>query len=224
MEIGCALGGLLWHVRFLRESFRIICGVYARPRNIELKSHRSQEIMAMIPPFESRRVRIGETSLRVVQRGPAPQLGLELSAVPPALMANILFWNVNCRPLEHLLAAAVKLHDVDLLILAENKMPTSSVLQALNRERPGYKTRPWSICTKITVFTRFHISFLEPSEESDRVLICRLKLPARPDILIAMAHLPSKAHFDDAGQLAQCQLLSEAIKTQKLKQGTRRRS
>ena len=110
MEIGCALGGLLWHVRFLRESFRIICGVYARPRNIELKSHRSQEIMAMIPPFESRRVRIGETSLRVVQRGPAPQLGLELSAVPPALMVNILFWNVNCRPLEHLLAAAVKLH------------------------------------------------------------------------------------------------------------------
>ncbi len=42
-----ALGGLLWHVRFLRESFRIVCGVYARPRSIELKSQCSQEIKAM---------------------------------------------------------------------------------------------------------------------------------------------------------------------------------
>src|SRR5205807_995777 len=50
VEIGCALGGLLWHVRFLRESFRIVCGVYMpRPRSIGLKSQRSQEIMAMVP-------------------------------------------------------------------------------------------------------------------------------------------------------------------------------
>lgn len=134
-------------------------------------------------------------------------------------MVNILFWNVNCRPLEDLLAAAVKLHDLDLLILAENTMPTSSVLQMLNQARPGYNTRPWSICSKITVFTRFHVSFLEPTEESDRVLICRLKLPVRPEVLIAMVHLPSKIHANDADQLAHCQLLAEAIRSAEGKAG-----
>lgn len=134
-------------------------------------------------------------------------------------MVSVVFWNLNRRPLQDLLAALVKSYAIDLLILAENTMPTSAILAALNGERPGYKARPWSICSKITVFTRFRAEFLEPTEESDRILVCRLKLPARTDILLAMAHLPSKANFDDMSQLAECQLLSESVRNAETKAG-----
>jgi|SRR6267142_1401451 len=134
-------------------------------------------------------------------------------------MINIVFWNLNRKPLQDLLAALVRNYDVDLLILAENRIPAKMVLRALNAERPEFRTRPWSICTKIAVFTRFHSAFLQPTEESDRTLICRLNLPARVEILLAMAHLPSKLHSDEMGQLAQCQLLLESVKQAESKTG-----
>src|ERR1700694_1825105 len=127
-------------------------------------------------------------------------------------MINIVFWNLNRRPLQDLLAALVKNYAVDVLILAENKIPPTTVLRALNGARPGYKTRPWSVCTKIAIFTKFHEKFLQPLEESDRVLICRLSLPARLDILLAMAHLSSKLYLDQTDQIAECQLLAETVK------------
>jgi len=123
-------------------------------------------------------------------------------------MLNIAFWNLGRRPVQDLLAALVKQHAIDVLILAESTAPPSTVLGALNRERPGYKTRPWNICTKLSVFTFFHSAFLKPTAEDDRFLICRLLLPARLEILLAMAHLSSKAYSDEHGQLAECQLLS----------------
>jgi endonuclease/exonuclease/phosphatase family metal-dependent hydrolase len=66
---------------------------------------------------------------------------------------------------------------------------------------------------------RFHAGFLEPQHESDRFLICRLRFPARPDILLAMAHLPSKAHGEEEGRLYECQLLSQAVKEVEAKVG-----
>lgn len=134
-------------------------------------------------------------------------------------MLNIAFWNVNRRPIHSLLAALVKQEAVDLLVLAESKMSTDAVLAALNKESPGYSTRPWSVCTKIVVFTKLPVVFLQPKEESERVLICQLSLPARTEILLAMAHLPSKSNFDSMSQLAECQLLSEAIRRAETKVG-----
>src|ERR1700722_628543 len=134
-------------------------------------------------------------------------------------MVSIAFWNLNRRPLQDLLATLVKSHAVDLLVLAENTIAPSIVLASLNQVCPGYKTRPWSICTKISVFTRFHASFLQPTEEDERFLICNLRLPARTEILLAMAHLSSKASFDDHSQLAECQLLSKGIRDAESKAG-----
>jgi len=137
-------------------------------------------------------------------------------------MINVVFWNLNKKPLKDLLTALVKSCAVDLLILAENGMSPSTVLAALNAESPNYKTRSWSLCTKITVFTKFHSSFLQPTFESDRILICRLKLPARVDILLAMAHLPSKINFDDFSQLVECQRLSDSVREAEKKAGHNR--
>ncbi len=134
-------------------------------------------------------------------------------------MINMVFWNLNRKPLEHLLAALAKNYAVDLLILAENQIPQSDVLAALNAERHQYRARPWKLCTKIAVFIKFDASFLQPQDESDRFLICQLKLAARTEILLAMAHLPSKAHFDEESQSYECQLLSRAIRNAEEKAG-----
>jgi hypothetical protein len=133
------------------------------------------------------------------------------------IMINIIFWNLNCKPLQDLLAALVKSYAVDVLILAENKIPTSRVLRALNAASPGYKTRPWSVCSRISIFTKFPAKFLQPLEESDRFLICRLTLPPRMEILLAMAHLSSKIYSDATDQLAECQLLSETVRRAEMK-------
>lgn len=113
-------------------------------------------------------------------------------------------------------------HDVDLLILAENRTPTDLVLQALNPQQETYQTLRFTMCTKITVFTRFHPSFLRPTVESDRILICRLDLPGRAEILLAMAHLPSKANADEMSQVFECQQLSESVNEAETKAGHRR--
>jgi hypothetical protein len=134
-------------------------------------------------------------------------------------MINVIFWNLNRKPLQHLLAALVKNYVVDVLILAENKIPKAALLAALNARRAQYRARPWDLCSKITVFTKFNARFLQPTVESDRILICRLKLPARTEILLAMAHLPSKVHFDEDSQLAECHALSERIKEAENKAG-----
>src|SRR5271166_3815155 len=137
-------------------------------------------------------------------------------------MVNILFWNLHRKPLQNHLAGLVKAYPIDLLILAENVLPLPTILTALNGERPGYKMRPWSICNKITVFTRFHADFLKPEVEDERFLICSLNLPARTEALLAMAHLSSKMHSDDHDQLARCQLLSKGVNDAEEKVGHRR--
>jgi hypothetical protein len=42
---------------------------------------------------------------------------------------TFLFWNLNRKPLQHLLAALVEEHDVDVVLLVENKIPVTDLLQ-----------------------------------------------------------------------------------------------
>jgi hypothetical protein len=50
-------------------------------------------------------------------------------------MLNVVFWNINRKPLRSLLATLVRNHNIDLLVLAENQMASATILAALNRER-----------------------------------------------------------------------------------------
>lgn len=101
-------------------------------------------------------------------------------------MLTFLFWNVNNRLLEERIARLVRLHEVDVLMLAECGMSVESVLSALNGD---FCSAPGT-CNAISVYTRFDPTFQSPINEGNRHTIRRLSLPGRPELLLAVVHFP----------------------------------
>lgn len=133
-------------------------------------------------------------------------------------MITFLFWNMNRKGLEGPLGILAKAHRIDVIILAECPSSPTIVLKVLNSVSPGFHF-PWSLCERIKVFTRFKSRFLRADREDERVSIRQLRLPGRQEILIAMAHLPSKLHFDDDSQIFGCIDFADAIREQENKAG-----
>jgi len=134
---------------------------------------------------------------------------------------RFLFWNVAGRPVEDLISALADSHEIDLLVLAECKIQPSALIQALNKTKPDYQLAVGH-CEALMFFTRFPRRFLKPVFESSRVSIRRLKLPARKEILIAAAHLPSKMYFSEDSLVLECTELAQRIEEQELCAGHRR--
>ena len=74
----------------------------------------------------------------------------------------------------------------------------------------------------VEVFTRFSPDFLVPTLESGRFSIRRMSLPARPELLLAMVHLPSKSYWTNDSQTLECAELSRMVQTEEQKVGHRR--
>lgn len=136
-------------------------------------------------------------------------------------ITTFLFWNINRKPLLDLVGVLAAEHQVDVLILAECKLPAGLLLKSLNRASPGFRF-PMSLCESIKIFTRFSRQFLRPKYESDRVSIRRLALPAQTEILLAAVHFPSKLHWSDASQAQECGPLARAISKEEQAVGHRR--
>src|SRR2546428_6717218 len=62
--------------------------------------------------------------------------------------------------------------------------------------------------------TKFRAAFLKPVFESSRISIRRLNLPARNEILIAAAHLPSRIHFSEASLELECVFFAREVEKQ----------
>jgi hypothetical protein len=112
---------------------------------------------------------------------------------------TFLFWNLNGQDRIEIVRRLVRLHEVDVLILAESGIAPAKVITSLSDKRDSF-TRPRSQCAAIDVYTRFPDASIAPVWENRRVSIRRLKLPLRDEILIVMAHLRSKLHRSDVGQ------------------------
>lgn len=124
---------------------------------------------------------------------------------------TFLFWNLNRKPLLNLVAELAGSRRVDVVILAECPDEPRSILQVLNANGTSGFRYPRSDCERVRVFTRFSKQFLVPKFESERISIRRLSLPDRSEVLLAMAHLPSKLHCSDASQLFECTELAREI-------------
>jgi endonuclease/exonuclease/phosphatase (EEP) superfamily protein YafD len=136
-------------------------------------------------------------------------------------MLTFLFWNLGRRPLKALLADMVKIHKVDFVILAECQLSVSELLQSLNQVRNGFRF-PQSVCKNIVMLMRFQEDFLKPTYESDRFSIRSLQLPARPEISVAVAHMPSKLFFSQDSQTLECAELARRITDHERKRGHQR--
>ncbi len=128
-------------------------------------------------------------------------------------MPNFLFWNVGGNPVSQLIGAAALSVDADCVVLCECSVDPSEVLEGLNQRSPDYHYAPGE-CQRLKFFTRFEPRFLVPSFENARISIRRLTLPARKEILIAAAHLPSRLFHSPESLVQECIILAGYIENE----------
>lgn len=134
---------------------------------------------------------------------------------------RFLFWNINRRPITGAIVDLARSDRVDIVILVECEIAPATLLYALNRERADFHFAE-TPCKGVRVFTRFSLSFMRPVWESPRVSMRRLALPLRSEIILAVAHLPSKLHMSDHSQVSECVELARQIADQEAKAGHQR--
>lgn len=138
-------------------------------------------------------------------------------------MLNFLFWNVAKKPLGHLIAAAATSVQADCVLLCECSLTPSEVIDQLNQGAPDYRYARGNIeSPHLMFFTKFNSEFLVPMFESARISIRRLSLPARKDILIAAAHLPSRLFFGAESLSDECRAFAAAIDQEEQQVGHKR--
>jgi hypothetical protein len=125
-------------------------------------------------------------------------------------MPRFLFWNVNRRDIPGFIRQLARDNNVDVLILAECRTSTATLLETLNDEQPHYQLA-WGNCDHLLFFTRFKSELLHPIFDSNRISIRRLTLPPREPILVAAAHLPSKMNVSDESLVFESVHLSQVI-------------
>lgn len=125
--------------------------------------------------------------------------------------SRFLFWNINRKPLAPVIADLAHEQQVDVVVLIECDIESNVLLTELNSpERNDFHLAP-GLSQGIRILTRFSRDFLRPVFESDRVMIGRLLLPARSEILLGVAHLPSKLHQTSESQAFECTELARQI-------------
>ena len=106
---------------------------------------------------------------------------------------RFLFWNIKRNPLGQILAEIVQEHSIEVVILAECR-DQITILQSLNAntDRPFHLTDSGK--TRVVIYTRFPIEFMQPEHSDDKFLtVRRMSLLGRKEILLAATHLPSKS-------------------------------
>lgn len=128
-------------------------------------------------------------------------------------MASFLFWNINRKNLQRSIVNLTRRYEIDVLMLAECQIGTGALLNELNKEsRFGYHYLPNKDYEKIKVFAQFSHEFTQTIHESPRLTIRHLKPPGLTDILLAITHFPSKLHWSEPSQAAECGELSKFIR------------
>ena len=113
-------------------------------------------------------------------------------------MVNFLFWNIKRNPVQETIANLARMHEIDVIILAECNIKQSDLLNELNsssQARYSSTIREWS---KIKIFTRFPGKWLVPLVDTESISIRHLSIPVTEvKVLLVAAHLPSKLYKDD---------------------------
>jgi hypothetical protein len=106
---------------------------------------------------------------------------------------SFLFWNLNKRPVQEVVATLTLEHGVDVLMLAESEIAPGEMLRTLNRPKGTRYCFPFSEAEKISIFTRFPARSLVAvfDDPARRLTVRRLIVGERTDILLAVVHFHS---------------------------------
>lgn len=129
-------------------------------------------------------------------------------------MTNFLFWNIKQNRIEDIISSVACRHEVDVLILAECKIPVGAMLTALNSgSQHLFHLTNGGRCKRITIYTRLPRNSIESLEDysANKYTIRRLKLP-RGEVLLAATHLSSKPRYKETDKDSECRILGTAIR------------
>jgi hypothetical protein len=135
-------------------------------------------------------------------------------------MTNFLFWNLNNKPLQEVIANLAHKYDIDVLMFVECDISVYDILTSLNSgPLVMYNYVPKIGCDKVELFVKFPPEFIQAIYETSRLTIRRLQLPASVEVLLAITHYPSKLSWSDDSQAAGCTELALEIQMQEKKVG-----
>jgi hypothetical protein len=131
---------------------------------------------------------------------------------------NLLFWNINKKPLANEIKSLCDCYNVDILILAENEMQDRDILPILNQNSNRIFIAPFNPSTKISFYTRIH----------DFELICdseywgsirKIIHPSGIEILLVAVHIKSKLRSNEEEQAALSTRINKEINKYEQQQG-----
>jgi hypothetical protein len=142
-----------------------------------------------------------------------------------------LFWNMGGRVdeeglprrargregrLASILANLARLHNVDLMILAECPLGSSDILAAANAGGVAAfrEPDPNSLCERIRVFPRIPGRFVRLRQESEKYTCREVRLPGLLPFTFFAVHFGSKLFKDDESQSQAMPGFSSAIRQQ----------
>lgn len=129
-------------------------------------------------------------------------------------MLSFLFWNLQRKNRDALVADLARECSADVICLAECETISAELLASLSRNRKVafVENRPYE-AGKVRVISRFLDAELHPVFYSSnaRMTIWRLWLPGT-DILLAVMHFQSKINWEDDDQLEEMQVLARYIR------------
>jgi hypothetical protein len=138
-------------------------------------------------------------------------------------MLNFLFWNLNRRTLaDHLVSLTVH-HDLDFVFLAECTIPPRLLVDRLSTRGKTY-FEVAGLPGALGGISRFGAEQLKPQFDSPNLRLALRKFvhPDHPELLIAIAHLPSQLHSSRASADMECVTLSRIIRDEEGKVGHKR--
>lgn len=127
-------------------------------------------------------------------------------------MLTFLFWNVNKKNLDDLIADLGAAHNVDIMMLAECGSEPFALLERLNRGAMFPFEHAPTMSAGLEIFCRFSPDFLIAQFDSPRLTIKAVALPARPEFVLAVVHFPSKLYWSPDSQALECTRLSSEIR------------
>ena len=109
---------------------------------------------------------------------------------------NILFLNVNRKNLIKELRSMSQECDVDIIVLAENPVSDTSILNILNDNIKRKYQLPLNPSSRLNIYARFNREAVSPLSDSNGIAIRHIRPPLGPDFILVAVHLPSKLHLD----------------------------
>jgi hypothetical protein len=131
---------------------------------------------------------------------------------------NLLFWNINKKPLASEIKLLCDCYNIDILILAENVISDAEILPILNRNTNRVFIAPSNSKKKVSFYTRFHI-FELLHDDSYWGSIRKVTHPIGVEILLVAVHIKSKLHSNKDEQAAISARIANEINKRELDLG-----